>query len=76
MTEDKRKPIVGTDNPESQPAPEADDAEGHSFGLLMGMNALNQARDAEARSRARKLPEEDLPRLSKKWPSLREGKKG
>ena len=75
MTKDKRKPIAGTDNPESPPAPEAEDVEGHSFGLLMGMNALNQARDAEARSRVRK-PEEELPPLSKKWPSLREHKKG
>jgi hypothetical protein len=76
MTEDERtKPITGTDTPDAPPAAEADDTEGNSLGLLLGMNALNQARDADTRSRSKKVPEEDLAPLSKKWPSLREHKK-
>lgn len=76
MTEDERKkPIARTDSPDVPPAPEADDTEGHSLGLLLGMNALNQARDADARSRSKKMAQDDLAPLSKKWPSLREHKK-
>jgi hypothetical protein len=76
MTDDERtEPIARTDIPDVPPASEADDAEGHSLGLLLGMNALSQARDADARSRSKKVPEEDLAPLSKKWPSLREHKK-
>jgi len=51
------------------------DTEGHSIGLLLGMNALGQAREAEARKRTRKAAEEPLPPLSRPWPNMREEKK-
>jgi hypothetical protein len=51
------------------------DTEGQSFGLLLGMNALGQAREAEARKRTRKAADEPLPPLSRPWPSMREEKK-
>jgi hypothetical protein len=50
------------------------DTEGHSFGLLLGMKALGQAREADARAR-RKMPDERLRPLSKTWPRLRPHKK-
>ena len=53
----------------------ADDTEGHSLGLLMGLNAMSQANDATSRARARKVPEEELPPLTKKWPAMKSEKK-
>jgi hypothetical protein len=53
----------------------ADDTEGHSLGLLMGLNAMSQASDATSRARARKVPEEELPPLTKKWPAMKNEKK-
>lgn len=80
MAKDERtQPIAGTDAPAAPDVPSAtedDDAEGHSLGLLMGINALSQAHDADARSRPKRMPEEELPPLSKKWPSMRNQKKG
>jgi hypothetical protein len=79
MSKAKRtKPIAGTgapDAPDVPPAGEADDTEGHSLGLLIGFNALSQAREADSRERTKKVPEEELPPLSKKWPSMRQHKK-
>jgi hypothetical protein len=70
------KPIDGSDAPDAAPSDE-DDAEGHSLGLLIGINALGQANDADARTRSRtyKATDEELPPLSKKWPSMRDDKK-
>lgn len=77
MAKDERtQPITGTDAPDAPPDTDADDTEGHSMGFLLGMNAMSQARDSDARSRSRKVPEEELTPLSKKWPSMRENKKG
>jgi hypothetical protein len=56
-------------------AADATDTEGHSLGLLLGMNALSHARDAETRPRTKKIPEEELAPLSKKWPSMRDQNK-
>ncbi|MDP9483209.1 MAG: hypothetical protein M3P84_08315 [Chloroflexota bacterium] len=76
MTKDKgKKPIAGGETPDVPPAPEAEDTEGHSLGLLLGMNAMNRARSADAQSRSKKVPEEELPPLSKQWPSMRDHKK-
>ena len=52
-----------------------DDTEGHSLGLLMGLNAMSQASDATSRARSRKVPDEDLPPLTKKWPAMKNEKK-
>lgn len=77
MAKDERaKPIAETDAQDAPQATEADDTEGHSIGLLMGINALSQAHDADARSRAKRIPEPELAPLTKKWPSLRNEKKG
>jgi hypothetical protein len=54
---------------------DADDTEGHSLGLLMGLNAMSQASDASSRARTRKVPEEELPPLTKKWPAMKNDKK-
>ena len=77
MAKDERtQPIAGTDAPDAPPADDAEDTEGHSMGILLGMNAMSQARDSDARSRTRKVPEGELTPLSKKWPSMRNQKKG
>jgi hypothetical protein len=52
-----------------------DDTEGHSLGLLMGLNAMSQASDATSRARSRKVPDEELPPLTKKWPAMKNEKK-
>jgi hypothetical protein len=76
MAKDERtQPIAGTDAPDAPRADDAEDTEGHSMGLLLGMNAVSQARDSDARSRSRNVPEEELTPLSKKWPSMRAHKK-
>ncbi|MEO8229528.1 MAG: hypothetical protein ABI628_07175 [Chloroflexota bacterium] len=77
MTEDERhtEPTAAADTPDVPLTEEVDDAEGHSLGLILGMNALNHAREADARSSSKKVPEDELAPLSKKWPSLREHKK-
>jgi hypothetical protein len=76
MTKDERtEPIAETDAPDVPPTTEADDTEGHSLSWVMGINAVSQARDADARSRSKKVPDEELPPLSKTWPSLRDHKK-
>lgn len=46
----------------------ADDTEGHSLGLLLGLGALDQARSSDQRARDRKNADEDM-RL------VREGRK-
>jgi hypothetical protein len=70
------RPVDGSDVPET--AGDDADTESHSFGLLMGMNALGQAReaDARARARARKVAEEPLPPLTRQWPRMRDDRKG
>lgn len=76
MTKDERtEPIAGTDAPDVPPTTEADDTEGHSLGWVVGINAVSQARNSDARSRSRNVPEEELTPLSKKWPSMRDHKK-
>ena len=76
----KDEPTKPIDAPEADPPVDAvdaaDDTEGHSIGLLLGMNAMSQANDSAARARARKIPEPELPQLTKKWPSMRDEKKG
>jgi hypothetical protein len=74
--DEQTKPITGTDAPDVPPTTEADDTEGHSLGWVIGINAVSQARDADARSRSKKVSEEELTPLSKKWPSMRHEKKG
>jgi hypothetical protein len=77
MAKDERaKPIAGTDEEDAPQATDGDDTEVRSIGLLMGINALSQAHDADARSRAKRIPEPELAPLTKKWPSLRNEKKG
>ena len=68
------KPSVDTGAPDTPTTDEAD-AEGHSMGLLLGVNAMSQSRDSDPRSRARKPAEEQLPPLSKPWPNMRDDKK-
>ncbi|MEA2536896.1 MAG: hypothetical protein QOF11_1130 [Chloroflexota bacterium] len=77
MTRNDTKAVAGADAQDISDVPpaDADDTEGHSLGLLMGLNALGEARNADARSRTRKVPEEELPPLSKKWPSMREDRR-
>ncbi len=67
------KPVDGSDVPET--AGDDADTEGHSFGLLLGMNALGQAREADSRARVRKVADEPLPPLVKQWPRMRDEKK-
>ena len=59
------EPIAPTDAPDAPAATDGDDTEGHSLGLLMGINALSQAHDADARSRTKRIPEEELAPLTK-----------
>jgi len=64
------------DGPEAEPpADDAEDTEGHSLGLLIGLNAMGHATEASARARSKKVPEEELAPLTKKWPSMRDEKK-
>ncbi len=77
MTKDERsQPIAGEDTKDISSSAAADDTEGQSMGLLMGVNVLGQAGGADTRSRTKKPTEEELPPLSKKWPSMRDDKKG
>lgn len=55
------------------PDVEADDTEGHSLALVMGLSALDRSR---AQSRQKKAPEEALPPLTKPFPRMRDDKKG
>ena len=51
----------------------ADDAEGHSLSLIMGLGALERA---QAQDRARqKVKEEELPPLSRPFPAMKEQKR-
>ena len=64
------------DGPDAEPpADDAEDTEGHSLGLLIGLNAMGHATEASARARSKKVPEEELALLTKKWPSMRDEKK-
>ncbi len=76
MAKDERtEPIAGSDAPETSPVGDADDTEGHSMGLLMGVNVLSNKPSAEPRSRSKQPTEDELPPLSKTWPSMRDEKK-
>ena len=72
--EELDQPIDGSDVPDAATTDDELDAEGHSIGLLMGVNALGGTRSADARPQSKKA-DEDLPPLSKKWPSMRDDKK-
>ena len=67
------KPIDGPDA--EPPAGDAEDTEGHSLGLLIGLNAMGHATDASVRARSKRVPEEELAPRTKKAPSMRDGKK-
>lgn len=76
MAKDERtERIAGTDSADIPPAAEADDTEGQSMGLLLGVNALSSAGQADQRARSKKPADETLTPLSKKWPSMRDEKK-
>ena len=67
---DASKPI---DRPDVQGASaDEGDTEGH---LLIGINALGKPTDREARARANRSADANLPPLSKPWPSMRDEKK-
>jgi len=76
MAKDERtEPIAGSDAPDTSPTGDADDTEGNSMGLLLGMNALSRTASADERSRSKQPADQELPPLSKKWPSMRDEKK-
>jgi hypothetical protein len=76
MAKDERtQPIAGSDAPEASPAGDTDDTEGNSMGLLLGMNAMSRTSKADERSRSKQPADQELPPLSKKWPSMRDEKK-
>ena len=76
MADDERtQPIAASDAPEAPSTGDADYTEGHSMGLLLGVNTLGRTPSADTRSRSKQPADEDLPPLSKKWPSMRDEKK-
>ncbi len=76
MAKDERtEPIAASVAPDPSPGDDADDTEGHSMGLLMGVNVLSNKPTTETRTRSKQPTEEELPPLSKTWPSMRDEKK-
>ncbi len=72
--DDRTEPVAGSDAPDTSPADDTD-TEGHSMGLLLGMNAMSRNPSADERSRSKQPADQELPPLSKKWPSMRDEKK-
>lgn len=77
MTKDERtEPTAAAAAAAADASSPADpDTEGHSMGLLLGFNALSSAGHADQRARSKKPANEELPPLSKTWPSMKDDKK-
>ncbi len=58
------------EQPAEIPATDSEDVEGHALPIVTGVSALGRAK-----SPAKKTPDEPLPRLTKKFPSLRDDTK-
>jgi hypothetical protein len=68
---DKPAPDDPNRRREDEGSDEGSDTEGHSLSLLMGLGALDRAREQE-RSRQRQKPDDELPPLSKSFPKMKD----
>jgi hypothetical protein len=68
------KLIDGGASPGTDRGGQTDDTEGHSLALLLGLNAINEARQSDSEARAHRAADEALPSLTKKWPMMRPAK--
>jgi hypothetical protein len=57
---------------DEQPAAEADDVEGHSLALVLGMGQADRNRQ---QNRTKKASEETLPPLTKPFPRMKDDKR-